>query len=122
MGSRSRLIDIVTAGAVVVITTAFVSGLLLFTQGTLRSVLARNRTRGLGSVFADATHFSPKTGAPPHISATATDPRTGERRLLGWAFYTDELEPYTRGYDGWIRILVSLEQSRDSRDSRCRAT
>ena len=76
MGSWSRLIDIVTAGVRLCITTGFVSGVLPFAQGTLRSALDRTHARDLDTVFPDATHVSLKTVFPPYMRATAIDPRT----------------------------------------------
>jgi len=53
----------------------------------------------LSGLFPDATSFSPKEGTPPHF----------ERTLMGYAFYTTDLEPLERGYDGPIQILVGIE-------------
>jgi transcriptional regulator of nitric oxide reductase len=56
----------------------------------------------LKRVFPSASTFSPKSGAPPHFKAYAND------ALLGFVFWTTELEPLERGYDGPIKILVGL--------------
>ncbi|MEE2638248.1 MAG: hypothetical protein VYE68_13580 [Acidobacteriota bacterium] len=103
------MIDIVAVGVGFGSTTGFVSGVLPFIQSVLWPALDRIHTGDLGTVFPDATYFSSKTGAPPYIGASATGPRTGERRPLGWVSYTDELEPYMRGSDGRTRMLVGLD-------------
>ena len=63
----------------------------------------------LEQLFPDATTFSPKEGAPPHFKAYRHDTRSGERTLTGYAFWTTELEPLERGYDGPIQILVGVD-------------
>ena len=61
----------------------------------------------LSGLFPDATSFSPKEGTPPHFKAYSG---TGsERTLMGYAFYTTDLEPLERGYDGPIQILVGID-------------
>jgi transcriptional regulator of nitric oxide reductase len=62
----------------------------------------------LKRLFPDAGAFSPKSGAPPHFKALAKDPRSGADTVIGFAFWTTELEPLERGYDGPIKILVGL--------------
>ena len=62
----------------------------------------------LKRLFPAATAFSPKGGDPPHFKAFSTDPRLGQT-LLGLAFWTTELEPFERGYDGPIKILVGMD-------------
>jgi hypothetical protein len=65
----------------------------------------------LKQLFPAASAFSPKGGDPPHphIKAFSTDPRTGLQTLLGLAFWTTELAPLERGYDGPIKILVGMD-------------
>jgi NosR/NirI family transcriptional regulator, nitrous oxide reductase regulator len=62
----------------------------------------------LERLFPTATAFSPVVSAPPHFNAYATD-TSGGRTLLGIAFWTTELEPLERGYDGPIKILVGMD-------------
>lgn len=58
----------------------------------------------LRQLFPSAASFSPRTGEPPHIKAL------DQRQLItGYAFWTTELEPLERGYDGPIKILVGLD-------------
>ena len=63
----------------------------------------------LKRVFPSATAFTPKEGAPPHFTAYVTEPRSGEKTLAGYAFWTTELEPLERGFDGPIKILVGMD-------------
>ena len=58
----------------------------------------------LKRLFPAAASFSPKQSAPPHFKALANDART----VVGLAFWTTELEPLERGYDGPIKILVGM--------------
>jgi transcriptional regulator of nitric oxide reductase len=57
----------------------------------------------LKQLFPNASTFSPKQGSPPHFKALA-----GDSAVIGLAFWTTELEPLERGYDGPIKILVGL--------------
>ena len=58
----------------------------------------------LRQLFPMAASFSPKSGEPPHFKAL--DQR---QTITGYAFWTTELEPLERGYDGPIKILVGLD-------------
>ena len=60
----------------------------------------------LRQLFPSATAFSEKEGNPPHFKAYAGD--SAEPTLIGFAFYTTELEPLERGYDGPIQVLVGI--------------
>ena len=68
---------------------------------------ARDEAR-LRALFPAATSFGPKGGDPPHHRALGRDPQTGAERMLGLAFWTTDLEPLERGYDGPIRMLVGM--------------
>jgi len=61
----------------------------------------------LERLFPTATTFSPKQSSPPHFKALRTD-ASGQQTLLGIAFWTTEIEPLERGYDGPIKILVGM--------------
>jgi transcriptional regulator of nitric oxide reductase len=63
----------------------------------------------LEQLFPAAQAFTPKGGDPPHFKALAVDPRTGAQTLIGVAFWTTELQPLERGYDGPIKILVGMD-------------
>jgi NosR/NirI family nitrous oxide reductase transcriptional regulator len=60
----------------------------------------------LKQLFPAASSFSPRGGEPPHFKAFA-DP--AGKQLRGLAFWTTELEPLERGYDGPIRMLVGMD-------------
>lgn len=70
--------------------------------------LDQRLTGQLKRLFPDASAFSPKEGSPPHFKAFVSDPQTGARSVVGYAFWTTELEPLERGYDGPIKILVGV--------------
>lgn len=60
----------------------------------------------LRQLFPAAASFSPKTGNPPHFEVYAA---AADRAPAGLAFWTTELDPLERGYDGPIKILVGLD-------------
>ncbi len=63
----------------------------------------------LERLFPEAVRFSEKTGNPPHFEAYAQTPQGGEPALAGFAFYTTDLEPLERAYDGPIQVLVGMD-------------
>jgi NosR/NirI family nitrous oxide reductase transcriptional regulator len=63
----------------------------------------------LRQIFPQAASFSPKGGEPPHFKVFAKDPATGKPVLAGLAFWTTELDPLERGYDGPIKVLVGMD-------------
>jgi len=63
----------------------------------------------LRRIFPDAASFSPKGGEPPHFKVFKKDPAGGAPVLAGLAFWTTELDPLERGYDGPIKILVGMD-------------
>jgi NosR/NirI family transcriptional regulator, nitrous oxide reductase regulator len=58
----------------------------------------------LRQLFPEAASFSPRSGEPPHFKALDS-----RQEVTGYAFWTTELEPLERGYDGPIKILVGLD-------------
>ena len=58
----------------------------------------------LKQLFPAAASFSPKEGQPPHFKAFSAP-----GVLAGYAFWTTELEPLERAYDGPIKILVGMD-------------
>jgi NosR/NirI family nitrous oxide reductase transcriptional regulator len=58
----------------------------------------------LTQLFPPATTFSPKGGNPPHYKAYNPG-----QTLAGFAFWTTELEPLERAYDGPIKMLVGMD-------------
>jgi transcriptional regulator of nitric oxide reductase len=67
------------------------------------------QTAHLKRLFPSAASFSPKGGEPPHFKVYAAHPSTGAQTLAGLAFFTTELDPLERGYDGPISILVGMD-------------
>src|SRR5262245_55168857 len=61
----------------------------------------------LKKLFPAATEFSAKEGDPPHFKAyvNSPDPKT----VAGYVFWTTELEPLERGYDGPIKMIVGMD-------------
>ena len=86
--------------------------LLTLTLGTFVTLAARQsgaaidpKLQGqLKQLFPAAT-FSPKVPDPPHYKAFAPNPQT----VAGLVFWTTEIEPLERGYDGPIKILVGMD-------------
>lgn len=75
-----------------------------FGQTTSESVLLSQQKK----VFPTATAFSPKQTTPvPHYIAY-TGPADA-RTIAGYVFWTTELEPLERGYDGPIKMLVGMD-------------
>ena len=62
----------------------------------------------LKQLFPGAAGFSAKEGSPPHYTAFMAD-RSGARTPLGFAFWTTDLEPLERGYDGPIKMIVGMD-------------
>jgi len=63
----------------------------------------------LKTVFPAAASFSPKEGDPPHFKAFKIGPNAGSPDVGGFVFWTTELEPLERGYDGPIKMLVGMD-------------
>ena len=63
----------------------------------------------LKQLFPSATAFSLKEGDhTPHFTAFINDGR-GQRAPIGFAFWTTEIEPLERGYDGPIKMIVGMD-------------
>jgi NosR/NirI family nitrous oxide reductase transcriptional regulator len=60
-------------------------------------------------LFPEAENFSPKGGTPPHVKAYRPTGADKQPVLLGFAYWTTELEPLERGYDGPIKMLVGMD-------------
>jgi NosR/NirI family nitrous oxide reductase transcriptional regulator len=61
----------------------------------------------LKQLFPGAGTFSPKIVDPPHFKVFA--PAGEAQTVAGLAFWTTEIEPLERGYDGPIKILVGMD-------------
>jgi transcriptional regulator of nitric oxide reductase len=85
--------------AIAVVTLPFAIG-----QSTLDPALEAQ----LRQVFPRATAFSTKQSGPPrHFIAYTGAPSS--RTVAGYVFWTTELEPLERAYDGPIKILVGVD-------------
>jgi NosR/NirI family nitrous oxide reductase transcriptional regulator len=62
----------------------------------------------LQQLFPEAATFTPKDGNPPHYKAFGPAAPGGDPALLGLAYWTTELEPLERGFDGPIKMLVGM--------------
>jgi NosR/NirI family nitrous oxide reductase transcriptional regulator len=63
----------------------------------------------LKRLFPDSTRISAKEGAPPHFNVFGRSGGADSETLIGFGFWTTELEPLERGYDGPIKILVGMD-------------
>jgi NosR/NirI family transcriptional regulator, nitrous oxide reductase regulator len=88
-----------------VLTLAVVIGALVVIEGQAPDARLQGQLKRL---FPNATSFSPKGGDPSHFKAYAGDP-TVPHSLVGFAFWTTELVPLERAYDGPIKILVGMD-------------
>jgi NosR/NirI family nitrous oxide reductase transcriptional regulator len=89
-----------------------VAALLVVTAGMAvagQSTVDPKLLAQLKRLFPSATSFSPKEGDPPHFNAYASQPKSGAPQVAGFAFWTTDLEPLERGYEGPIKILVGLD-------------
>jgi NosR/NirI family nitrous oxide reductase transcriptional regulator len=90
--------------ALILILTLVVGGYVVVVEGQGPDAKLQAQLKQL---FPSATSFSPKGGEPPHIKAFQGDPKLPQS-LIGYAFYTTELQPLERGYDGPIKSLVGM--------------
>jgi transcriptional regulator of nitric oxide reductase len=80
---------------------------LALAGGQPAQINAKLQTR-LKVLFPGAASFSPKSGEPPHF--TAYGPGEGDARpVLGYAWWTTDVVPLERGYDGPIAMLVGID-------------
>jgi NosR/NirI family nitrous oxide reductase transcriptional regulator len=69
----------------------------------------------LKQLFPAAAAFSPKVVDPPHYKVFATNPGAAagstkvEPQQTGLVFWTTEIEPLERAYDGPIKMLVGMD-------------
>jgi transcriptional regulator of nitric oxide reductase len=79
------------------------------TVGYTQPVADRQLQVYLKDLFPEATSFSPKAPDPPHFKAFVANPSGGGQTVVGLAFWTTEIEPLERGYDGPIKMLVGMD-------------
>jgi len=63
----------------------------------------------LKALFPQASGFSPKGGDLPTFKAYSGDPKAASPTVIGYAFYTTEMQPLERAYDGPIKWLVGMD-------------
>lgn len=63
----------------------------------------------LEKLFPTAENFTPKSGSPPHFRALGPSASGQEAELLGLVWWTTELEPLERAFDGPIKMLVGMD-------------
>lgn len=62
----------------------------------------------LRGLFPGATHFSVKDGDLPHFRVHRASDQSGEQQLLGFAYFTTDIEKLERGYKAPITFLVGM--------------
>src|ERR1041384_4817182 len=90
-----------------VVALALVLGTAVVVAGQAGEARDANLLGQLKRLFPNATAFGPKEGDPRHIKAFVNSDRGPQ--LAGFVFYTTELEPLERGYDGPIKMLVGID-------------
>ena len=65
-------------------------------------------TARLKKLFPNAAAFSAKAGNPARYKALGVAAGDKEGEVLGYAFWTTDIEPLERGFDGPIKMLVGL--------------
>jgi NosR/NirI family nitrous oxide reductase transcriptional regulator len=88
------------------IIAALALGAIVITEGQA-GIDAKLQTQ-LKRAFPSAVRFDPKSGSPPHFKVYAKD-ASGADTLAGYAFWTTELQPLERAYDGPIKMLVGMD-------------
>src|SRR5437879_6233650 len=93
------------AGPVALVFTLVIIGAAVAAQG--QSALDARLQAQFKQLFPAATGFSTKEGDPPHFKAYINDPAT--KTVGGYVFWTTEIEPLERAYDGPIKMLVGMD-------------
>lgn len=86
---------------------ALVAALTIVTQA--QTAIDAKLQEQLKRLFPSAASFSPRGGEPPHFKALAGAARGAQPTVIGYAFWTTDLQPLERGYDGPIKMLVGLD-------------
>ena len=86
--------------------TAIVLALGAITVTSGQSAIDGTLQAQLKQLFPAAASFSPRGGEPLHFKALSGP--GGQGTVLGYAFWTTDLQPLERGYDGPIKMLVGL--------------
>ncbi len=85
--------------------------LLMIGGASAQSVNDADLVKQLQRLFPTAATFSPRSGSPSVYKAlgAASAGKTGE--VVGFAYWTTEVEPLERGFDGPIKMLVGMNMS-----------
>jgi transcriptional regulator of nitric oxide reductase len=90
---------------IVVVTCVFAAVVVVSGQAALDSKTQAQ----LKSLFPQASGFSAKGADLPVIKAYSGDPKAASPSVIGYAFYTTEMQPLERAYDGPIKWLVGMD-------------
>ena len=105
----AHAIGIVVVGVVFVVAAYRNEVTAMLPLGIGQGILDRSLDDQLKKVFPNATAFSPKQASPvPHYIAYTDAPVP---IVAGYVFWTTDLEPLERGYDGPIKMLVGLDMN-----------
>lgn len=96
----------VRARAAGTVCTAFALGVAALSAAAAQAGPGLQVESQLRRLFPAAASFSARRGNPPHFEVYAADP---PNTVVGLAFWTTDLDPLERGYDGPIKILVGLD-------------
>jgi transcriptional regulator of nitric oxide reductase len=110
--SRRWLPGAIAAAVIAIVLIAGMSkGLIeMLPFGIAEGILDRDLPEHLQQVFPDATAFSKKQTQPlPHFVAYSSP--SGSQTVAGYVFWTSELQPDERGYDGPIKMLVGMDMN-----------
>jgi NosR/NirI family nitrous oxide reductase transcriptional regulator len=91
----------------IAVIAAFCAALTIVAQA--QSATDARLQQQLKQLFPAAASFSPREGEPPHFKAFAAAARGSQPTIIGYAFWTTDLQPLERGYDGPIKMLVGLD-------------
>jgi transcriptional regulator of nitric oxide reductase len=89
----------------IALAAAFVAALTIVAQA--QTAIDAKLQGQLKLLFPAAASFSPRGGEPPHFKAFSSANAQGP--VVGYAFWTTDLQPLERGYDGPIKMLVGLD-------------
>ena len=62
-------------------------------------------------LFPATVGLSPKNVDPPHYKVYNSNPLADPDAFIGLVFWTTEVEPLERGFDGPIKILVGMDRT-----------
>jgi len=93
----------------VILAAALLAGTFTTMVGRAQIAIDPKLHGQLKQLFPAAVGFSPKAVDPPHFKVYPANPLADPDAFNGLAFWTTEVEPLERGYDGPIKILVGMD-------------